>query len=100
VAREQACRHLAFVADRDRVGKGVVAFFGLGLLADVVGADIDADLVQARAVSGRGRLRCAVARRFLAVLFGAFVHGSRNASLRRILAASRLSAFLKKVSRA
>src|SRR5687768_1681701 len=43
--REQAGRHLAFVADRDRVGKSVVPFLGLGLLADVIGADVDTDLV-------------------------------------------------------
>ena len=46
VTRQQPRRHLAFVADGDRVGKGVVAFLGLGLLADIVGADVDADLVE------------------------------------------------------
>ena len=89
VAGEQARGDLTFVADRDRVGKGVVAFFGLGLLADVVGADVDANPVRARRLAGR--MRCCAGRRLVAVVIGcSFAHGSPTA---RCLAPGETQAF-------
>src|SRR5690606_26021393 len=45
VPGEQPGRYLALVADGDGVGERVVTLVGSGLVADVVGADVDTDLV-------------------------------------------------------